>query len=107
MNSKITYPLLFILLSSTFLTAQEDIFSKKYIQNAMKAAFEWQQEHPKHAPNDWTNGAYYTGVTEAWKTTGDKDYRQAILYADAHKWNRPEVENMIWWWCDALFMGPP
>lgn len=158
MNNKITNTLLLLLLSSAFLTAQEDVFSKKYIQHAMKAAFEWQQEHPKHALNDWTNGAYYTGVTEAWKTTGDKDYRQAILemgreldwqpgerwyhaddiiisysfielfkqkpkwvdleptktaldksilYGDAHTWGQPEVENMIWWWCDALFMGPP
>lgn len=147
-----------LLLNTSLLTAQTDIYSKKYIQNAMKTAFEWQQAHPKHALNDWTNGAYYTGVTHAWQTTKDKAYLNgllemgqelnwqpgkrwyhaddiiisysfielykknkkwvdlaptiatldtAILYGDAHKWGRPEVENMIWWWCDALFMGPP
>jgi rhamnogalacturonyl hydrolase YesR len=157
MNLKILSSLL-LLLGCNLLTAQEDIFSKKYIKQVMKAAYEWQQDHPKHALNDWTNGAYYTGVTKAWQTTKDKSYRdgllemgteinwnpgnrwyhaddiiisysfielykknnkwvdlgptknaldQSILYGDAHEWGRPKVENMIWWWCDALFMGPP
>ncbi len=30
-----------------------------------------------------------------------------ILYGDAHTWEHPKVQNMVWWWCDALFMGPP
>lgn len=158
MKYQLTTILLLILCCGHLLSGQEDIYSKKFIQEAMKAAFEWQQAHPKHALNDWTNGAYYAGVTEAWKTTKDKDYRQAILdmgnelnwqpgerwyhaddiiisysfielykkkpkwvdlgptkrdldksiiYGDAQEWGRPEVENMIWWWCDALFMGPP
>jgi len=158
MQHKMTVTLWLLLMSSSVAFAQRNIFTRKHIQQAMKAAFEWQQQHPKHALNDWTNGAYYAGVTEAWKATGDKDYRQAILdmgeeldwqpgqrwyhaddiiigysfielyrqqpksvdleplknaldrtilYGDVHPWGRPEVENMLWWWCDALFMGPP
>jgi rhamnogalacturonyl hydrolase YesR len=124
----------------------------------MKAAMEWQLAHPKHALNDWTNGAFYTGITQAWKATKDKDYfnalvemgnqinwepgkrwyhaddivicrsfmsvyehkpklaelgptkealDRAILYGDAYPWEEPEIQNILWWWCDALFMGPP
>jgi rhamnogalacturonyl hydrolase YesR len=32
---------------------------------------------------------------------------RVILYGDAHPWENPAVQNMMWWWCDALFMGPP
>jgi rhamnogalacturonyl hydrolase YesR len=139
--------------------AQEEVFSKKYISQAMLLAFQWQQNHPKHELNDWTNGAYYAGVTQAWKATGDNTYLNgllemgqklgwypgkrswyhaddiaicmsfidvyqadenvadikptkkaldwAVLYADHHRWGNPEVQNITWWWCDALFMGPP
>ncbi len=142
----------------TLVQAQENVFSKTYIEQAMQRAFQWQQAHPKHELNDWTNGAYYTGVTQAWKATKNKDYKKGILemgqkigwqpgkrwyhadditicasfielykedkkvvniaptkttldsvilYGDAHQWDNPKVQNIVWWWCDALFMGPP
>lgn len=151
-----------ILLASIFLVittfAQDNIFSKKFIKQSMLDAFEWQQANPKHALTDWTNGAYYAGVSQAWKATKNKAYYKGMIamgdatdwkpgkrwyhadditicqtYLDVYKknkkhalleptkevldhilldvdefaWKYPKIECMNWWWCDALFMGPP
>ncbi len=38
------------------------------------------------------------------------DFLNAHLY-EAHQWNdsikEDSTENILWWWCDALFMAPP
>ncbi|SDE32206.1 Rhamnogalacturonyl hydrolase YesR [Pricia antarctica] len=49
-------------------------------QQAMIKALEWQEAHPIYAmaPTDWTNGAYYTGVVQAHKTTNDEVYLAAL-----------------------------
>ncbi|HZJ20474.1 MAG TPA: glycoside hydrolase family 88 protein [Pricia sp.] len=49
-------------------------------QRAMIKALEWQEAHPIYtmAPTDWTNGAYYTGVVQAHKTTDDQVYLAAL-----------------------------
>lgn len=67
---------LFFLLTSfcfSFLVvAQSDnanVFSKDYIKSVMNKAAEWQIKNPRHAQNDWTNGAFYAGMFEAWETT--------------------------------------
>ncbi len=74
MKPTITLSLILTLLVSTYLPAQSTPFSKKSIQQSMKAAMQWQLAHTKHALNDWTNGAFYTGITQAWLATKDKDY---------------------------------
>ncbi|NCT09047.1 MAG: glycoside hydrolase family 88 protein [Flavobacteriia bacterium] len=39
-----------------------------------------------------------------------KDFLDTHLYKTT-KWNNPantdKIENILWWWCDALFMAPP
>jgi rhamnogalacturonyl hydrolase YesR len=47
---------------------------------AMVKAMEWQEQHPIYAlaPTDWTNGAYYVGVTKAFQTTEDQKYLAAL-----------------------------
>lgn len=144
--------------------AQKD-FDKSEIETKMIKALEWQEAHPiiAIAPTDWTNGAYYTGVARAHKTTKDQMYMAALknqgywnnwqtfkrlhhaddvaisysyLYVDmtdsrrnfvdlaptknfldAHLYEEDEWKkggdqsefgkNILWWWCDALFMAPP
>jgi len=130
-------------------------------QVAMLAAFQWQERNPIFAkdPTDWTNGAYYTGVARAHKTTKNVAYLDAIekmgkanswntwerfYHADditisysyvylneqrpgmvnldpTHQWiqdhfykdhawkqgDRTKTKEILWWWCDALFMAPP
>jgi rhamnogalacturonyl hydrolase YesR len=115
---------------------------------------DWQLKHPKHEPNDWTNGAFYAGVMAAYQTTKSRAILDSLMalgqrtrwqpgrrydhaddiaisqtYIDVYrlKKNRnmiqptidtvqkqrsvpgPEVQkhSISWWWCDALFMGPP
>ena len=130
-------------------------------QEAMLKALEWQEANPIFAkdPSDWTNGAYYTGVSKAHQSTKDDKYLNALIqmgirnewkpwerfyHADdlticssylylrsqgvdgvdlqptdtiiqqhlykPHPWkegNKDVVKQILWWWCDALFMAPP
>lgn len=145
-------------------TAQ-DTLDKAQIAASMIKALEWQEAHPIFAidPTDWTEGAYYTGVVRAHKTTKDMMYMAALKkqavhnnwqpykrlhhaddiaisysylyiskaekrrnfadleptkkFLDAHlyeddNWKsgkNPGIDgkNILWWWCDALFMAPP
>ena len=129
--------------------------SDKAIEKSMLKAYKWQQQNPKHELNDWTNGAYYIGVTKAYQKTGNKAYlnglkamaeslnwmpkerwyhaddiaiSQSYFYmqedgveganiqptvdvinrvmTEDYDWNDP-IKQIYWWWCDALFMGPP
>jgi unsaturated rhamnogalacturonyl hydrolase len=50
------------------------------IKKSMIKALEWQEAHPIFAiaPTDWTEGAYYTGVTRAHKATKDMMYMAAL-----------------------------
>jgi rhamnogalacturonyl hydrolase YesR len=55
---------------------------KKELSNeeAMVKALEWQEQNPIYAlaPTDWTNGAYYIGVTRAYQATQDQQYIAAL-----------------------------
>lgn len=39
------------------------------IKTIMNKTAEWQINHPRHAQNNWTNGAFYAGLFAAWETT--------------------------------------
>ena len=135
---------------------------KEVIEKSMIRAMEWQEQHPIYAlsPTDWTNGAYYVGVTQAHKATGNQYFLAALknrgylnnwqtykrlyhaddvtisysylylnqlrkgivdlaptkTFIDEHlfepnKWkngtDKSGYKNILWWWCDALFMAPP
>ena len=60
-------------------TAQKAI-NPSEIEKSMVRALEWQEAHPIFAiaPTDWTEGAYYTGVARAHKTTKDQIYMAAL-----------------------------
>lgn len=142
-------------------SAQNKI-DKNQIEKAMIGALEWQEAHPIFAlaPTDWTNGAYYVGVSKAhqatknpiflaalktmghrneWKTmyrtfhADDVAISYTYLYANSTRKNLVDLKptkafldthlfepnpwkdgtdknkekNILWWWCDALFMAPP
>lgn len=145
----------FAMASSNDKTADGEIFGPSYIKNNMQKVADWQLSHPLHAPNNWTNGAFYAGVYAAWETTkSPKLYDAMISMGDSINWkpgkrwwhaddiaicqtyldlySLEKREEMItatvgtvnrfisepyqrknnkdvikWWWCDALFMGPP
>ena len=129
--------------------------SDKVIEKSMLKAYKWQQKNPNHVLNDWTNGAYYIGITKAYQETGNKQYLkgltemaeylnwmpkerwyhadditicQSYIYmkedgveganlqptvdvlnrvmTEEYDWKN-EIKPIYWWWCDALFMGPP
>ncbi len=129
-------------------------FRPKEIKKAMNKAAEWQLAHPKHELYDWTNGAFYAGLSMAYKTTGNQNLLDGMMkMGEANKWRggprlfhaddyaicqtyvdlfrikedqamiQPFIDKMedflktpfpvkgieqiTWWWCDALFMAPP
>lgn len=132
----------------------DNVFKPKYIKKAMAKAALWQLNHPNHDLWDWTNGAFYAGISAAYKTTHDKELLNAMIkMGEANQWKpgprlqhaddiaicqtyvdvyrikkdqkmiQPFIDNMekflvtpypakgieqiTWWWCDALFMAPP
>ena len=55
------------------------LFDHQYIKSLMEKVVDWQLEHPRHRPTDWTNGAFYTGVYAAWETTQSKRIYDAMM----------------------------
>lgn len=66
------FSLFFFLFFAPATRAQQksgDLFKSDYIKKTMLAVTDWQLKNPKHAPTDWTNGAFYAGVVAAYNTT--------------------------------------
>ena len=70
---------LLFLLNSTLNAQNADVFKGKNIKKAMIKVVDWQLQHPKHKPNDWTNGAFYAGVFAAYETTKSKKIMDSLL----------------------------
>jgi rhamnogalacturonyl hydrolase YesR len=156
MRRTITLLILVFIAASTFAKTEntKKLFKAGNIKKQMETVTAWQLNNPKHALTDWTNGAFYAGVTAAWKTTKSKKIYQAMMemgtknewkpgrrwyhaddiaicqtYVDLYKVEKrqemiqPFIDTLAifmqkpyptrgnevikWWWCDALFMGPP
>jgi rhamnogalacturonyl hydrolase YesR len=57
------------------------------IKAVMLKTAKWQLAHPRHAPNDWTNAAFYAGLYAAWETTGSEDLYGALIdMGNTTKW---------------------
>jgi len=66
---------------------QDKCFKPKEIKKAMIKAAQWQLVHPKHELYDWTNGAFYAGLSAAYKTTGNKELLTAMMkMGEINKW---------------------
>ena len=73
--------LLIVLVGTTVFSKekQDPCFKPKNIKKAMTTAAMWQLANPKHDLWDWTNGAFYAGISAAYKTTGDKKLLNAMI----------------------------
>lgn len=60
-------------------TQSNQVFKAKYIKEKMNEVAAWQLANPKHALYDWTNGAFYAGVSAAYKTTRNKELLNAMI----------------------------
>ncbi len=156
MKKIIALLLLVFVVSASFAKTEntKKLFAAGNIKRTMKNVTAWQLKNPKHELTDWTNGAFYAGVSAAWKTTKSKTIYQAMIdmgekngwkpgkrwyhaddiaicqtYVDVYKVEKKQQmiqafidtlaifmknpypakgnETIKWWWCDALFMGPP
>ena len=156
MKKTISILLTFMLLGVTVFSKDkpEKCFKPKQIKKAMTTAAMWQLANPKHELWDWTNGAFYAGISAAYKTTNDKKLLNAMIemgeknqwkpgsrlqhaddhaicqtYIDVYRIKKDQqmiypfigqmdkflatpyepkgIQQITWWWCDALFMAPP
>jgi unsaturated rhamnogalacturonyl hydrolase len=89
MIKQFTTILLFVLVCSVFVEAQEvDIFTRTAIKTRMLKVAEWQLANPKHELYEWTNGAFYAGVIAAYETTKSKEIWKALMdMGDKNKWS--------------------
>jgi rhamnogalacturonyl hydrolase YesR len=76
------------------IVAQEPLDISK-IKTSMIKALEWQEAHPifASAPTDWTEGAYYTGVSRAHMATNDQIYMAALK--NQGYWNNWQTYNRM------------
>ena len=140
MKKILLFLFIFLLIISTVSAKKPDdkCFKSKEIKKVMLKAAEWQFANPKHELYDWTNGAFYAGVSAAYRATGNKRLLEEMIkmgeknewkpgprleHADDHvicqtyidvyrikndqKMIDPFIQQITWWWCDALFMAPP
>ena len=88
------FKVVILLFLFTACKVQQPLSVTEDISTAMLKAMRWQEAHPIQAksPTDWTNGAYYVGVTRALMSTGDTAHRntlQSMAERVAWKpWNR-------------------
>ena len=72
---------------SAYLNPYIDVFHKNYIKNTMIQVTDWQLKHPLHAPTDWTNGAFYTGVVAAYETTQSQTILDSLMaMGERNRW---------------------
>jgi len=130
---QLSFSLLLVLIFASCASAPK-MSSPETVETKMVEAMKWQEANPIYSqdPTDWTNGAYYTGVARAYESTKNPVFLKAIedmgnrtgwktwldptarwiedhLYKN-HKWKEGDKsikEEILWWWCDALFMAPP
>jgi unsaturated rhamnogalacturonyl hydrolase len=89
MKKLISLLVLVFIASASFSKTENNkkLFSPAYIKSTMKTVTEWQLKNPKHELTDWTNGAFYAGVTAAWKTTKSKSiYKSLKEMAEINGW---------------------
>lgn len=57
----------------------DPVFNPETIRQTMNKVAEWQIKNPRHAQNDWTNGAFYAGMFAAWETTKSQTIYDAMM----------------------------
>lgn len=97
MKRSILFFMAIMLLSmGSYSKSQDDkIFKPKNIKKAMSTAAMWQLANPKHQLWDWTNGAFYAGISAAYETTRDKKLLNAMIeMGEKNEWKPgPRLEH--------------
>lgn len=66
------------------------VFERSHIQETMLKVAGWQLNHSNGKPlNDWTNGAFYTGVFAAYQSTQSKELLDSMMAMGERKEWRP------------------
>ncbi len=73
--------LMMLLLNANYLLAQPNkLYTPEYIKSTMLQVADWQLKNRNARPeNDWTNGAFYTGIFAAYETTGSTELLDSMF----------------------------
>lgn len=89
--------LVFVILGLTGFSknTKDKCFKPNEIKKVMLKAAQWQLANPKHELWDWTNGAFYAGISAAYRATGNKNYLKAMIeMGEKNQWKPgPMLEN--------------
>ncbi|MFQ5350359.1 MAG: glycoside hydrolase family 88 protein, partial [Thermoanaerobaculia bacterium] len=55
----------------------------------MKRTADWQLDHPKYEPRDWTNAVFYTGLLAAHRVVGETRYLEELMRVGEEQLWRP------------------
>lgn len=89
MKTRLLLPLVAVLILCLSSWKPGNLPDKKAIEQSMLRALAWQEANPifAKAPTDWTNGAYYTGVVRAHKSTRNQAFLDALTgMANRNNW---------------------
>lgn len=92
---KIVCFLLWIFLNShPVLVAQEDIYSKDFIESVIKKVNDYQFSNPwKETDDNWIRGTYYTGVMACYQSTGNHELlEQCNRWGEKLNWQIPTLK---------------
>lgn len=68
-----------------------DPLSPAEIRAVMGRVTDWQLDHPRYRPTDWTNAVFHVGILAAYRTTGSPAYLEKLIeIADRARWRIPD-----------------
>ena len=74
--------------------AQDNIYSKPFIQSIISKVNNWQYANPwKETDDNWIRGTYYTGIMACYQSTGDqKLFEQCNAWGEKLNWQIPVLK---------------
>ena len=84
----LAFILLLLLFSQKGMAQSDQLFDRNYIKATLLKVADWQLKHSNgQTENSWTNGAFYTGVMAAYKTTKSPVLLDSLMaIGNRHNW---------------------
>jgi unsaturated rhamnogalacturonyl hydrolase len=94
MKNIFCFVIILIVLSSQFSSAQNDVYSKDFIETIIKKVNDYQDSNPwKETDDNWIRGTYFTGVMACYQSTGNENLlKQCDAWGEKLNWQIPSLK---------------
>ncbi len=94
MKKIVCFLIILIVASGQFSFAQNEIYSKDFIESIIEKVNNYQYSNPwKETDDNWIRGTYYTGVMACYQSTGNKKLlQQCDAWGEKHNWQIPALK---------------